>query len=252
MKHLIALLFLTISIFGQSPNEEKPICYQPFSYKFDEFEFNELDKAKDRLKEFAEKIIVTEAHQGIIFVYSGKKTFGRTADLFGSQAVEFLRSEYDFEILKVVDEDGGFRGQPTVELFIKPLRCSEEPKPSPTVEIDDVEFKEILGLPKDVLIKSTHDLMNGVTVRVEPTRTTYAKAFARFGKVAALVTIDENGKVVKVSTIYGPDDLFPSTMVALRQWEFVRTKIKKKFVKVAGIIILDYKKTEEKLEKKEK
>jgi hypothetical protein len=252
MKYLTVILILTYSVFGQTKKEEIPACYQPFSYKFDEFRYSQIDKAKEQLKEFAEKLIQTEAYQGIFIVYSGKKTFGRTAGLFGSQAVAFLRSEYNFEILKVIDEEGGFREEPTIELFVKPLSCSEDPKPTPTLEIEDVEFNELDSLPKDALVKSTTELMNINTVRVEPIRTVYAKAFDALGKVACLVIIDEKGKVIKVSPFYGNFDLYGSTIIALKQWEFVPTKIKKKAVKVAGIIILDYKKPEERLEDKEK
>jgi len=248
-----AVLFVVILSFvsfrfAQEKTQVTPdsICSQPLSYKFDEFKFTNLDDAKERLELFAFNIRESENSQGFYIVYGGKYTQSGQIHSIGWGIRNFLvdnqkipyGQRFDYVI-------GGYHEKPTVELFIKPLKCSEEPEPTPTLTIEEVKFEEENTLfTKEAIYKSDTDLLKLLIERVDPPYADVIRSTFASGKVLLLVLIDEKGNVIKTKFIEGHIMLERSSKDAVERWKFKPTKLKGKAVKVTGRIYLDYKKSE--------
>ena len=220
-----------------------PICSQALSYKFDEFKFTNLDAAKERLELFALTIRQSEKSQGFYIVYGGKNTKSGQAHSIGWSIKNFLADNQKIPYEERFDYAiGGYRETPIVELFIKPLKCSDEPKPTLTLTIEEIKFEEEDTLfPKDAFHKSDTELLKSLKKRVDPPYVDVVRSTQASGKVLLLVLIDEKGNVVKTKFIEGHIMLEQSSKDAIEQWKFKSTKIKGKPVKVTGRIYLEYK-----------
>lgn len=247
----IMLLALILSFaafeFGQEKDDEtqKSVCFQPFSYKFDEFKFTTMTELQEYLKPFVEKIKTSENSKGFMFIYAGQKTSDSQANNIGFKTETYLAERYKLSYDSFKYSNGGYRTETTVELFIKPLVCSETPEPTPTLEIENVEFIEENELPKDVIRKPTNELTNLLLKRVEPFYPVAARAVRAMGKVVVLIVIDENGKVTQAKAIDGHPLLRAASVAAVRQWEFQSSKANDKPIKIGGKVIVEFKPKEE-------
>ena len=238
---LIFILSFGISIFAQENSPKNPICEQPLSSKFDEFEFTTLEDAKERLDLYALQIKNLNA-AGIIIGYSGKITESGKGRSIAYKIEEYLTNKFNFyKYVTISAREGGHREKPTVELFLKPERCSEEPQSFPTLNYDEVSYKEESAFfTKDIFRKSKNELENLLVKRVEPIHPAAAKAVRARGKVLLLVIIDENGNVLKAKAIDGHPLLRSTSEIAVKNWKYQRTKENSKPVKVGGKVIIDW------------
>lgn len=241
----IAFLSFVSFEFAQDKTQinKSIICSQALSYKFDEFEFTSLDSAKERLELFASTIRHSEKSQGFYIVYGGKNTKSGQVRSIGWTIKNFLADNQKIPFEERFDYViGGYRETFTVELFIKPLKCSDEPKPTSTLTIEEVKFEEENTLfPQDAFHKSDTELLKLLIKRVDPPYADVVRSTQASGKVLLLVLIDEKGNVVKTEFIEGHVMLEKSSKDAVEQWKFKPVKIKGRPVKITGRIYLEYK-----------
>lgn len=241
LRAMVLVLVFCFSISAQDIDSAEPACGQPLSYKYSQFQFKQIDSSKNKLDEIAKVVKENEGSQAVAIVYAGRRSAGHEASSISYQLGEYMRIEHGFSFSKFWYVEGGFREDTSVDLFIKPFECSETPKPTPTLELEDIEFKELNSLPKDVLVKTKSELLATVTKRVEPRRNVYAAALKQVGKVALSVVIDKDGKVVRAYSFYGDSYLTTSAEIAVKQWEFSPTEVMNKSVRAGGIVIIEFK-----------
>ena len=242
MKLQIAFLLLVFCFPISAQDEilvEQP-CVQPLSYKYSEFPFRGIDSSKEKLDEIARVAKENNGSTVVPIVYAGRRSAGHEQSTMTYQISEFMRIQYGFNLSNLWYLEGGFREESYVELFIKPFECSKLPEPKPTLELEEIDFKELENMPKDVFVKTRSQLLATLTKRVEPMRSPNAEALKETGKVAISVIVDKNGKVVRAYSFYGNSYLTTSAEVAVKQWEFSPTKVNNQYVRVGGIVIIEF------------
>ncbi len=243
---LIVFTFFSLG-FAQDKSEEiSPICEQPFSSKFDEFEFTTLEEAMEHLDLYGLQIKNLNA-TGIVIGYGGKITESNQGRSIAYKIEEYLTDKFKFyKYVTISTWEGGHREKPTVELFIKPQRCSENPEPMPTLNFDEVSYDEVSYkeessfFAKDIFRRSTDDLENLLINKTEPIYPPAAKAVRARGKVLVLVTVDEKGKVVKATAIDGHPLLRVASETAIRNWKYRTVIENNKPVKFGGKVVIDW------------
>lgn len=245
MKYLlsISVIFIFFSFgFAQEKSEEiKPICEQPFSSQFDEFEFTTLEDAKERLDLYGLQIKNLNA-TGVIIGYGGKITESNQGRLIAYKIEEYLTDKFKFyKYVTISAREGGHREKPTVELFIKPQRCSENPESSPTLNYDEVSYKEEDSFfAKDMFRKNSNDLESLLKNQTEPNYPPAAKAVRARGKVLVLIIVDEKGNVIKATAINGHPLLRASSESAIKNWKYRTIIENNKPVKFGGKVVIDW------------
>lgn len=135
--------------------------------KFDEFEFENVPKASERLDLFGIQVKNHKA-QAVVIGYGGKNTESNQARNIAWEIEEYLTTRFEFtKYVTIAAVDGGHRSSPTVELFVKPDSCSPDPKSSPSLTHDDVVFGEEVGFfDKPVIRKSSAQLRQLISTEV--------------------------------------------------------------------------------------
>lgn len=245
MKYLLLLfLILAPSIFVPAQTlTDEGFCKQPASSKFDEFEYTNLDDAKERMDLYGLQIKNHNSY-AVIIVYGGKKSEANEARSIGSKLEDYLTETFNFPKYSTVSAiNGGHREKAMVELFIKPASCSEKPVPTPTLSYDDVIFKEESSFFSDKIIRKTTAELNDLLVEgSEPKLPPAARAVRASGKVLLLIVVDENGSVVKVSVLDGHPLLRAASETAVRARKYEALKVNKKSVKFGGKVVIDWNK----------
>lgn len=238
---LILISFLSISAWSQETTVEKPVCEQPFSSKFDEFEFTDLNSAKERLDLFGLQIKNLKA-QGVVIGYGGKITESNQGRSISYKIEEYLTGKFNFyKYTTISTQDGGHREKPTVELYIKPLTCSEYPEPSSLLGFDDVSYKEENSVfTEDVIRKTSSQLESLLLEQTEFKYPPAARAVRAKGKVLVLIVVDEKGRVIKAGAIDGHPLLRAASESAIRNWKYQTLKEKKKSIKYGGKVVIDW------------
>ncbi|HQU84857.1 MAG TPA: energy transducer TonB [Pyrinomonadaceae bacterium] len=246
MKATISFLVFTILfganvIIAQEKNSQKPICKQPFSVKFDEFEYTNLNDVKEKLDLFGLQLKNLKA-KGIIIGYGGKTTKAKEGLSIASELNNYLVEKFEFPKYEIIsNRRGGHRENPSIELFIKPENCSAEPQYSPTLSMDEVIYKEESDFfPKDVSRKSLNELNQLLIYKVAPPFPAAARAVNAGGKVLLFVIIDEKGNVIKANSIDGHPLLTVASEQAVRNWKYQIQTENNKPVKFGGKVIIDF------------
>jgi hypothetical protein len=245
---LIAYLLVTISSAAQDETEAAPMCTQPFSTRFDEFPFTNLNDAQERIDLFGLQIKNQNA-RGIVIGYGGKQTESGQGRKIASDIGQYLTTKFKFtEYFTITEWDGGHRDTPEVELFIKPEDCSSYPESSPTLTYDEVTYKEEKSFfdPR-IIRKSTAELRNLALGEIEPPYPPAARAVRAKGKVVLLIAVDENGQVNKATAIDGHPLLRAASENVLKQTRFQKLIEKSKPIRYGGKIVIDWDNLFEKL-----
>ena len=238
---LIAFLLVTVSSAAQDETEAAPVCSQPFSTKFDEFPFTNLNDAQERIDLFGLQIKNQNA-RGIVIGYGGKQTESGQGRKIASDVSQYLTKKFKFtEYYTITDWDGGHRDTPEVELFIKPDSCSSYPESSPTLTYDEVTYKEEKSFfDSSIIRKTTEELRNLMLGEIEPPYPPAARAVRAKGKTILLVVVDENGHVSKATAIDGHPLLRVASENALKQTRFQKLVEKGTPVRYGGKIIVNW------------
>lgn len=108
-------------------------CARPFD-QIGEISFK--DEAA-RLDNFAIQLQLELSARGFIIAYGGRTSFEGQASERARRAKDYLTERHNFVDDRIVTIDGGYREEPTVELWIVPQEASE-PTASPTLRREDV------------------------------------------------------------------------------------------------------------------
>jgi TonB family protein len=239
---IFTLIVFVLSISGSNFGQVSPVCEQPYSYKFDEFNFSNIDEIRNRIDLFALQFKNDKEIEGYIIGYDGRKPEKEIVVEKSFQVIEVLENSYNISRnRKVFYIGGGYRENQTIEFFIKPKNCSEEPKATPSLKIEDVNFKEEETFyPSDLVIKSISEIKKLVIKRVEPNFPAAAKAVGARGKVLLLIIVNEDGKVLKAKAVAGHPLLRAASETAVRFWEFTPIRNDEKPIKFGGKVVIDW------------
>ena len=210
--------------------------------KVDEFEFKNLPDAKKRVELFGLQIKNSEA-TAIIIGYGGKATESGQGQTIAREIGDFLTDKYQLgNTYRIQPRDGGHRSVPTVELFIKPQSCSDEPEATPSLSRDEVDYKEEKEFfSKDTIRKNDAELNRLIVEQTDPTYPPAAKAVRASGKVLLLIEIDEQGQVTKAKALDGHPLLRNASEGAIRRnVVFQALEVDGKAVKYGGKFVLDW------------
>jgi len=216
---------------------EVPICTQPS--KIDEFTYAGFEAVKDRLELFGLQLKNGISH-GYVIGYGGRHT--RSGE--GSSIAYEIKDHILALIKEPVDIDafdGGHRESPTIELFITPAGCRDRPEATPSVSLEDLDYKEeTAALGSGVVRKSTAEMQELILDEITPNYTAAAKAVRASGQVVLVVTVDQTGRVIDITAIDGHPLLRASAIAAVRRCRFKTLQDKKTPVKYGGKIIVDF------------
>mgnify|MGYP001193067004 CR=1 FL=1 len=238
---LTVILIFAYSVFAQDEDSEIPTCAQPFSTKFDEFEFTDLKSAKENLDLYGLQIKNQNAF-GIVIGYGGRLTEANQGRSIAFQIETYLTEKFNFyKYVTISAKSGGHREKPFVELYIQPQRCSSAPDVSSSIPLDEVTFKEESDFfSKDISRKSIDEMEKLLISKVEPPFPAAARAVRAGGKVLLLVVVDEEGNVTNVRDIEGHPLLCAASETAVRKWKYQILKVNNKPVKFGGKVIIDF------------
>jgi hypothetical protein len=220
------------------------VCQQPFSNKFDEFSFTNIADARERLQKFHEAVNEAAEAKGYIFVYGGKKSrFNEIAEMT-TELRKVLQMGDSYYNSKLVITDYGYRSVPTVELFIRPLNCSENPAGASDFQIQEIEFAEAPA--ESTLKKSTGEINNSLVKKTESVCPPAARAVrACDNTVEVYVIIDQKGNVIFAKAVSGHPLLRLAGVTTVKNWKFQPAKIKDKAYNAAGYITVEFHQTDE-------
>jgi hypothetical protein len=238
---LVFIFSVSAASFGQESKSSTRICDQPYSYKFDEFDFSEFQEVKNRVDLFALQLKENEEFVGYIIGYEGLK-IDNSVSPKGYEVLEYLEGTFKFRrYQKIIYVFGGYRQKPSIEFFIRPQKCSEEPEATPTLKIEDVIFNEEESFfPANVVVKDFGDLNKLLLRKVDPTYPPAAKAVGAKGKVLLLVLTNSDGKVIKTVAVAGHPLLRSASESAVKRWEFSRVIQKGKPINFGGKVVIDW------------
>lgn len=106
---------------------------------FDQYGNIAFNDEKARLDNFAIQLQNEPTAAGYIITYAGRTTFHGEAVERADRAKNYLTTSYNFMDDRIYTIDGGFRENPTVELWIVAVG-GVPPSPSPTLAADDVRI----------------------------------------------------------------------------------------------------------------
>lgn len=239
----LLMIFLSFSsaLFAQDDDSETPICKQPFSSKFDEFEYTSLEAAKEKLDLFGLQIKNLNA-RAVIIGYGGRTTEGNQGRSIAAEIENYLTDNFQFTKYYTISAwDGGHREKSFIELFIKPDNCSTDPEKSPTLNLDEVTYKEETEFfTKDISRKTIDEMKKLLISLADPIYPPAAKAVRARGSVLLFVTVDEKGNVIKTKTIDGHPLLYRASEEAVKNWKFQIQKENKIPIKFGGKILIDW------------
>lgn len=235
----IASLLLCCSIVKAQENAFNT-CAQPFTERFDEFEFKDFKEVEERIALFASKLNNDEQAEGRIFVYAGRKTKINQAENLTKQISDLLNQTLKMPIRKLWATNGGFRETATIEMVLKPLACSEYLLATPSLNIEEVEFEGFTA-PKDIIKKSLDETMSSITERTEAICSPAAKAVGlAAGSANVYVLLNETGEVAFAKGIAGHPLLRVAAANTVQKWKFKPTQVKNKQIKVIGEVWVEF------------
>ena len=239
---LFVILFLQINyVSAQIPSQET-VCFQPFSYKFDEFNKTDTDNTKKRLKEFERKISEeSNEAKGEIYVYGGRKTgINEITDIISKIKNILNIPEASSGNSKFRVQNGGYRSLPGLELYIKPLNCSKFPGATPDFDVEQVEFAEapVENTVKKTSFEIADSLIEKTEIVCPPTPTAVG---ACKNIVEVYVVINQKGEVIFAKAVSGHPLLRVAGEKGVKNWKFAPTKINDKNYNVTGRISVEFK-----------
>ncbi len=104
--------------------------------KLDEYSLLKPQEEETRLDRFVIELNSDPTAQGYIISYGGRKSFGGDAMKAATKAKKYLATKHGLDDSRVVIIDGGYREQPTIELWIVPSGALP-PEPTPAVRKDE-------------------------------------------------------------------------------------------------------------------
>ncbi|MGB7922331.1 MAG: hypothetical protein WCF57_03720 [Pyrinomonadaceae bacterium] len=108
--------------------------------KFDEYGKIVFNEEKDHLSKFAQLLLQYGTDvQGYIIAYGGRHAYMGDAQARAARAKNFLVTNYSINAQRIVTVDGGYREDPTVELWYG-LRSFGAPTIGPTVHPNEVQI----------------------------------------------------------------------------------------------------------------
>jgi hypothetical protein len=110
---------------------------EPPSRQFDVCCSCSFDDQKARLDNLAVELQNDPSTTTYVFAYGGRTSRIGQADLLGSRARDYLVSQRGIDASRIIVQDGGFREEDCVELWIVG-RGATPPQPTPTVQPGDV------------------------------------------------------------------------------------------------------------------
>lgn len=240
----ITIFFLFVLSAVQNSAAQEPTCFEPFSQKFDEFTFKTPEDAKNHLTEFENKLQEKSAEsKGYIFVYGGKKTrINEVTDMI-SEVRKILNVTDTSYNAKFQISDHGFRLLPTIELFISPLNCSKYPESTADFTVEQVEFAE--SNAQNTYQKTSDELAASIIKKTEIICPPAPRAVHVCGNsVEVFIIIDETGNAIFSKAVTGHPLLRAAAADVVKNWKFQPTKIKDKFYKSVGRIIVEFKQSD--------
>lgn len=221
--------------------QERPDCLQPFSFVFDEFTIKDQADTKSHLVALFERL-KTEDHEQArvtVYVYAGRKTkIGETESLM-AQVNDLLDRNWANEKSRVQVYDGGYRAEATIELHIRPLRCSDYASNNSTYSLDEIEFEDAPS--ESTMVKTSDELLRALVGRTEPVCPPVGRALRICnGYVVVRVLVDEKGAVIFAKGLSGNPLLRNIGATVVRKWTFKPFKQKGKAVKVFGNITVQF------------
>jgi hypothetical protein len=247
----IFLFLIFISAAAASSASERNVyapqannCQQPFSDRFDEFTFTGIADAEPRLRKLEAALNESKEAQGIVHVYGGKKSRVNEITEIMAELRKVLRLGASNYNSKLYISDAGYRSLPTVELFIKPLNCSQYPATVSDLEIEEIEFVEAPAA--STLRKSPEEIGGSLVQKTEPVCPPAARAVrACDGKVEVYVVINQKGEVIFARAVSGHPLLRQAGAASVKNWKFQPAKIKDKAFNVNGYITVEFQQPDE-------
>lgn len=238
-----ALIFFSLTgiTSAQKNQSGRATCFQPFSYKFDEFKFAGYDDANQHLKAFEKKLSDESGEaRGFIYIYGGRKSRVKEIDEIMENFKKVLNISADYFKSKFWIYNGGYRISPTVELFVKPLECSEYPTGISDIGVEQIEFAE--AQPDKTVKKSIDEIAAGLVKKIEPVCPPAAKAVrACNDSVDVYVIIDEKGDVIFSRAVAGHPLLKAASEATVKNWKFNPTLKDGKKYNAVGVVRVEFK-----------
>ena len=105
--------------------------------KFDEYGKLAAGDENPRLDNFAIELQNDPTAQGYVIAYGGRKSLAGTAMKMADRVKDYLVKKRNLDAQRVMTLDGGFREEPTVELWLVPSGATP-PSATPTVDPSEV------------------------------------------------------------------------------------------------------------------
>jgi hypothetical protein len=106
--------------------------------KFDEYGNIKRNDEKARLDNFANELQAQPGAQGYILGYGGRRSRAGEAQTRADRAKDYLVNSRGIDAGRLVTVDGGFKEEPSTELWIVPAGATP-PTASPTVDASEVK-----------------------------------------------------------------------------------------------------------------
>jgi hypothetical protein len=237
----ILFVFQFSVVRAQNAESQQPICFEPFSQKFAEIDFTNSEETKKTLEEFNLKLSEeSEQAKGYIFVYGGKKTKVKEVDVEIEKVKKILQIG-EMYLSKFWVLDGGFRAAPTIELFIKPLNCSQSPTGVSDFSVDQLEFVEA---PKENTLKKSSTEIESSLVKKSVVECSPAASAVRAcnndSTVEVFVVIDQKGNVIFSKAVSGHPLNRLTGARAVKNWKFNPSLVNGKNFNALGYITVNF------------
>ena len=233
---LLLLITSTVNIAAQ----DVP-CAQPYAFLFEEFVVKDLEHTRSRLTKLFERLVNEDPNEAkvTVFFYAGQKSKIREPELLASQIDGLLDKHWPMKKNRISVLDGGYRSEPTIEIYIRPLLCSTYPSHNSAFTVEEVELEEA---PREsTLTRSSDELSAAIAKKTELPCPPAARAVWRCdGDVVIRVLINEKGDIIFARTVSGPPLLRGAAVTAVRKWTFRPFKHKGAPAKVLGNITVKF------------